>query len=99
MSPILTQLGLTPEIIQRHVIAINRSPARPDYRAKSRERQAALRRERKRMGLNLNTGEPLKRRPNGQRAPRPYVTPLTRYRSETKAEWRRRLQAAGIATI
>lgn len=66
MNAILTQLGLTPEMIARHVVSVDRRPGRPDYRAK----QKVLRRERRRLGLNVVTGQPLQRSPNGTRKPR-----------------------------
>lgn len=66
MNAILHQLGLTPAMIARHVVAVDRRPGRPDYRAKQEER----RRARQRLGLNVVTGQPLRRSPNGTRQPR-----------------------------
>lgn len=72
MNPILAQLGLTPEMIMRHVVSVDRRTARPDYDTKMGwyKKQTALRAARRAQGLHVLTGQPLKRSPNGTRQPR-----------------------------
>lgn len=70
MNPTLTALGLTPDIIARYAHVLPPVWARikhaDGWRAAQTERRAA----RKAMGLNVDTGQPLQRSPNGTRKER-----------------------------
>jgi hypothetical protein len=67
MDIILKQLGLTPEIIARHVVSIDRR--KPQYKEliSRNASMTKLRAQRRLAGQNVNTGLPLQRSPNGTR--------------------------------
>lgn len=64
----LARFGLTTDIIARHCFVV--APTRVKHAWGWRHAQTELRARRKAAGLNVLTGEPLKRSPNGTRKPR-----------------------------
>lgn len=70
IHPILRELGLTKDMIASHVVSVDRRKPPQKYNAGSIARMNVLRAARKVAGLNVFTGQPLRRSPNGQRKTR-----------------------------
>jgi hypothetical protein len=85
MHPLLRELGITPEMIKRHVVSVDIRPGVPPYCALAASTQK-LRAKRRKKGLNVVTGAPLRRRANGAVIIPPGMSKSKYYRRRAELE-------------